>query len=86
MERDLHVTVIVSRDDATAVPVEYVRDRARFDDEQAAADYASRLRAWVTERPQPEPVGPWHPWPLVAPQPFDVNALDSILSAERWPA
>lgn len=84
--RDLHVTVIVSRDDATGLPVDYVRDRVSFTDDAAAADYVARLRAWVAERPLVEKLGPFHPWPLVRPEPFDVSKLDAILSLERWPA
>lgn len=83
---DLHVSVVVTRDDATGLPVTYVRDRARFDDDAAAADYTARLACWLAERPLPEALGRFHPWPTVSSVPFDVARLDTILSVDRWPA
>ena len=87
MGDDLHVTVLVSRDDATGIPVQYVRDQASFADAGAAADYAARLLAWVAERPLPEEIGqPFFPWPTVHPEPFECSRIDTILALDRWPA
>lgn len=83
---DLHVTIVVVRDNGDLLPVEYVRDRASFDDDAAAADYAARLRAWVADRPLVDEIGAFHPWPTVHPDPFSVDRLDTILSLDRWPA
>lgn len=55
MSSDLHVTLLVTRDDAERVPVVYLRDRVDFTDEWEALVYADRLRDWIARRPSPDP-------------------------------
>jgi hypothetical protein len=51
---DLHVTVIVARDDATGLPAVYLRDRVSFADPEQGEAYTARLLAWVARRPLPD--------------------------------
>lgn len=85
MTSDLHVTVTVSRDDATGLPVDYLHERASFDNELEAADYRARVKRWIDARPLPEPLGPVVLFRKVDGV-FDVDALEQILDVGRWPA